>query len=26
MCPNHNAQFGSTGAVTQGPANTNLKQ
>ena len=26
ICPNHNAQFNSTGAVTQGPASTNLTQ
>jgi cytochrome b6-f complex iron-sulfur subunit len=26
ICPNHGAQFSSTGAVTQGPANTNLKK
>jgi cytochrome b6-f complex iron-sulfur subunit len=26
VCPNHGAQFSSNGAVTQGPANTNLKQ
>lgn len=25
-CPNHGAQFSSTGVVTRGPANTNLKQ
>ncbi len=24
VCPNHGAQFSSTGAVTQGPANSNL--
>ncbi len=24
VCPNHNAQFSSTGVVTQGPANKNL--
>lgn len=26
ICPNHNAQFSSTGIVTQGPASKNLKQ
>ena len=26
LCPNHGAQFSSTGVVTRGPANTNLKQ
>lgn len=26
ICPNHGAQFSSTGTVTQGPANTNLKK
>lgn len=26
ICPNHNAQFNSAGAVTQGPASTNLTQ
>lgn len=26
ICPNHGAQFSSTGAVTQGPANSNLKK
>lgn len=26
ICPNHGAQYSSTGVVTQGPANTNLKQ
>lgn len=26
ICPNHGAQFSSTGMVTQGPANTNLKK
>ncbi|TRX41297.1 QcrA and Rieske domain-containing protein [Flavobacterium restrictum] len=25
VCPNHGAQFSSTGAVTQGPASSNLK-
>jgi cytochrome b6-f complex iron-sulfur subunit len=26
ICPNHGAQFSSTGTVTQGPANSNLKK
>lgn len=26
ICPNHGAQFSSTGVVIQGPASTNLKQ
>jgi cytochrome b6-f complex iron-sulfur subunit len=26
ICPNHGAQFSSTGSVTQGPAKTNLTQ
>lgn len=26
ICPNHGAQFSSTGAVTRGPASTNLTQ
>ncbi len=26
ICPNHQAHFSSTGAVTQGPASTNLTQ
>jgi cytochrome b6-f complex iron-sulfur subunit len=26
LCPNHGAQFSSTGVVTRGPASTNLKQ
>ncbi|MFV5696493.1 ubiquinol-cytochrome c reductase iron-sulfur subunit [Flavobacterium sp. LB3P122] len=26
LCPNHGAQFSSSGVVTRGPANTNLKQ
>lgn len=26
VCPNHGAQFSSTGTVTQGPANSNLTQ
>ncbi|MDN3677117.1 Rieske (2Fe-2S) protein [Flavobacterium paronense] len=26
ICPNHGAQFSSTGVVTQGPASTNLHQ
>ncbi len=26
VCPNHGAQFSNTGNVTQGPANSNLKQ
>jgi cytochrome b6-f complex iron-sulfur subunit len=26
LCPNHGAQFSSTGVVTRGPANANLKQ
>jgi cytochrome b6-f complex iron-sulfur subunit len=26
ICPNHGAQFSSIGAVTQGPANSNLKK
>ena len=26
ICPNHGATFSSVGAVTKGPANTNLKQ
>ena len=26
VCPNHNAKFNSSGAVTQGPANTNLTE
>lgn len=26
ICPNHNAKFNSVGAVTQGPASTNLTQ
>lgn len=26
LCPNHSAEFSSTGAVTRGPASSNLKQ